>query len=264
MTAMSRPRDAAFDACFSADVEQDCPPYLDTCRGMAEGMPRLLDLLDEVRVQGTFFVTGEMARRFPEIMQRLVRAGHELASHGDQHLDFTILSPEAAEKDLVDSLRTLRQFAPVTSFRAPYLRFPYAYLPLLVAHGLHVDSSVARYKRGANHEPERTVSGLTRIAASATSSVLRLPAWLRSPWLGSLQRPLVIFVHPWEAVDFRRSSLRWDCRFRTGEVAVELWRTALEELKSSGARFRLIRDLAPEATRVTEGADVPQATARTA
>jgi hypothetical protein len=34
-------------ASFTVDVEQDCPPYLSTCRGMTEGMARLLDMLAE-------------------------------------------------------------------------------------------------------------------------------------------------------------------------------------------------------------------------
>lgn len=228
-----------FPACFTADVEQDCPPYLDTHRGMTEGMPRLLDLLaePEVNVRGTFFVTGEMARRFPEIVARLVADGHELGCHGDLHRDFTTLDRATADAELRASLATLRAFAPVVSFRAPYLRFPAEYLSLLVAHGLRIDSSLARYKFGANHRAENGAAGLARIAASATSSVLRLPAAVRDPWLASLAHPLVIFVHPWEAVDLRATRLRWDCRFRTGTTAIAAWRATLRRLQERGAQF---------------------------
>ena len=233
-----------YPACFSADVEQDCPPYLDTCRGMEEGMPRLLDLLGEVGVHGTFFTTGEMARRFPSVMQRLVVEGHELACHGDLHRDFTTLNRAEASAELGAAVKTLRTFGPLVSFRAPYLRFPAEYLPLLVEHGLRIDSSVARYKFGANHRPGPAVAGLVRMPASATSSVLRLPAMLRTPWLESLARPLMLFVHPWEAVDFRKSRLRLDCRFRTGEPALQAWRDALMTLKNHGASFARLDHLA--------------------
>jgi peptidoglycan-N-acetylglucosamine deacetylase len=225
-------------ACFSADVEQDCPPYLDTTRGMSEGMPKLLDLLAELEVPGTFFTTGEMARRFPAIIRRVVDEGHELACHGDLHRDFTTLTREEAAGELRESTRTLRTFGPVVSFRAPYLRFPSTYLPLLVEHGLTIDSSVARYKFGADQRIGETVTGLTRVPASATSSVLRLPSLIRTPWLRALQQPLMLFVHPWEAVDFRNSTLRADCRFRTGEVGIRAWREVLLGLKKSGARFQ--------------------------
>ncbi|HVS51210.1 MAG TPA: polysaccharide deacetylase family protein [Opitutaceae bacterium] len=228
-----------FPACFTADVEQDCPPYLATHRGMTEGLPRLLDLLaePEVNVRGTFFVTGEMARRFPEIIARLVAEGHELGCHGDLHRDFATLDRAAADAELRAALATLRAFAPVVSFRAPYLRFPAEHLPLLVAHGLRIDSSLARYKFGANHRAENGAAGLTRVAASATSSVLRLPALVREPWLASLARPLMLFVHPWEAVDWRATRLRWDCRFRTGAPAIAAWRAVLRRTQEQGARF---------------------------
>ena len=230
-----------FAASFTVDVEQDCPPYRDTVRGMTEGMPALLDLLQRMQVRGTFFTTGEMARRFPEIIRRLVDAGHELGCHGDLHRDFTLLDRAAAGAELEHSLATLRQFAPVTSFRAPYLRFPAAYVDLLPEHGLTLDSSLARYKHGPDHH-DGGHPGLRRIPASVTSSVLRLPRWLRRPWLVRLPRPVVLFVHPWEACDFRRSSLRWDCRFRTGEAALRLWAASVLDLRSAGAVFAPLRE----------------------
>lgn len=233
-----------FPACFTADVEQDCPPFLATCRGMEEGMPRLLDLLGEVGVHGTFFTTGEMARKFPAVMQRLVAEGHELACHGDLHRDFTTLNRTEASTELRAAVASLRTFAPVVSFRAPYLRFPGEYLPLLVEHGLRIDSSVARYKFGPHHRPAPAVAGLVRVPASVTSSVLRLPAAIRTPWLGALARPLMLFVHPWEAVDFRHSSLRLDCRFRTGAAALRAWREVLVELRNRGANFMRLDNLA--------------------
>lgn len=228
---------ADFRASFTVDVEPDCPPYLPSCHGMVEGLPALLSLLADIDVRATFFTTGEMARRFPDIVARIVSDGHELGCHGDWHRDFTTLIRAEADAELRDSLATLRIFAPVVSFRAPYLRFPASYLPLLVAHGLQVDSSAARYKRGPNHRNDPAVAGLRRIPASVTSSVLRLPRLVRACWLRWLSRPLVLFVHPWEAVDFRRSALRWDCRFRTGATALRLWREGLLDLQSRGARF---------------------------
>ena len=234
---------AAFAANFSADVEQDCPPYLATTRGMTEGLPRLLDLLGELGVRGTFFTTGEMARRFPAVIQRLVGEGHELGCHGDLHRDFSTLTEAEADAELGAALASLRQFGPVISFRAPYLRFPAAYLPRLVAHGVRIDSSIARYKFGPNHrlQPE---PGLVRVPVSATSSVLRLPGWIRRPWLGRRPAPLLIFVHPWEAVDFRHTALRLDCRFRTGEPALAAWRQTLMQLKEAGARFQRLDEFA--------------------
>ncbi|MEY2882160.1 MAG: hypothetical protein RLZZ15_4540 [Verrucomicrobiota bacterium] len=246
---MNTPR--GFPANFSADVEQDCPPYLATTRGMTEGLPRLLDLLGELRVPGTFFTTGEMARRFPTTIGRIVAEGHELACHGDLHRDFATFDRAAADAELRAALVALRAFAPVVSFRAPYLRLPAAHLPLLPAHGLRIDSSRARYKFGPQHRAGAPVPGLARVPVSATSSVLRLPAAIRGPWLRALRAPLVIFVHPWEAVDFRRSALRLDCRFRTGAAAVAAWRATLVAACAAGARFVRLDELGGNAATVT-------------
>jgi hypothetical protein len=77
-----------------------------------------------------------------------------------------------------------------------------------------------------------------------TSSVLRLPAIVRDPWLARLSDPVVLFVHPWEFVDLTRERLRWDCRFRTGDVALRCLREVIASFRRRGARFLTIRELA--------------------
>jgi len=205
------------DVCLTVDMEPDCPPYLDTWRGMDEGAPLLLDLLAREGVKTTCFVTGDAALHSPEVTRRLVAEGHELGSHGMTHRPFPALNHAEARVEIEESARVLRSFGPVTSFRAPNLRFPAAYLFLLEEAGFSLDSSQARYK-ARRHAPEGPTR-LTRVPVSVTSSVLRLPAWLRDAWLTRLPSPVVLFCHPWEFVDFRQSSLRLDCRFRTGPQA---------------------------------------------
>jgi len=225
-------------ASFSVDVEQDCPPYRSTFRGIEEGMPKLLALLAARGIRGTFFTTGEVARKFPDAIRAVVTAGHELGCHGDWHRDFTTLTPEEARRELRDASATLRAFGPVTSFRAPYLRFPQAGLPWLVEHGYTLDSSQARYKGGPHHRADAPVPpGLRRVPASTTSSVLRLPRWLRQPVLDALASPVVLFVHPWEFVDFRGSDLRLDCRFRTGQPALDCVGAVLDRYLARGYDF---------------------------
>jgi polysaccharide deacetylase family protein (PEP-CTERM system associated) len=46
---------------------------------------RILDLFGERQVSGTFFVLGWIAERHPGLVHRIVREGHELASHGYDH-----------------------------------------------------------------------------------------------------------------------------------------------------------------------------------
>jgi len=225
------------------DVEPDCPPYLATqYRGVIEGLPRILDSLDDMGVSTTCFCTGEVAQRFPHRVTDILRRGHELGSHGHAHRPFDTLSESEAREDLARSTLVLRAFgAPVTSFRAPNLRFPDRYLPLLEAHGFLVDSSQAKYKRA--YYASRAATSLSRIPASITSSALRLPRLVRDSWLAALSSPVVLFVHPWEFVDLTRERLRLDCRFRTGEPALRAVREVVEFFRTRGAAFVRMNEL---------------------
>jgi peptidoglycan-N-acetylglucosamine deacetylase len=227
--------------CLTVDVERDCPPFLHTFRGMEQGMAPLLALLEQEGVPGTFFVTGEVATRYPTVVQEIVSRGHELGSHGLTHSNFTLLDPDRAREDIQASLDILRQFAPVQSFRAPHLMFPDRFLRLLEESNLVTDSSLARYKASCYRRAWPTT--IKRIPVSMTSSVLRLPRWIRDPWLTSLSNPVVLFVHPWEFVDLRRERLRPDCRFRTGPEALACLRSTLRLFRRKNARFMRIGDL---------------------
>lgn len=228
---------------ITVDFEPDCPPYLSsTFRGIEEGAPALLRLFAETGVRATYFTTGEVAERFPDSARALVDAGHELGCHGVTHSAFDTLDESTARWEIESSAARLREIGEVTSFRAPYLRFPEPYVRLLEDAGFALDSSLAKYKR--SYRAPRQPTTLRRIPASMTSSVLRLPALVRDPWLLSLADPVVLFVHPWEFVDLTRETLRYDCRFRTGEVALRCLREVIQLFQSRGATFHTMRDLA--------------------
>jgi peptidoglycan/xylan/chitin deacetylase (PgdA/CDA1 family) len=240
--ASPRQQRAPLRVALTVDFEPDCPPYLSsTFRGIEQGAPRLLQLLAESGVRATYFTTGEVAERFPAAVRALVDAGHELGCHGVTHTAFDTLDEHSARWEIVESARRLRDMATVTSFRAPYLRFPEPYVRLLEEADFLLDSSLAKYKR-SYHAP-RLPTTLTRIPASMTSSVLRLPAAVRDPWLAMLSDPVVLFVHPWEFVDLTKEKLRYDCRFRTGQVALDCLRDVIASFAARGAVFLPMREL---------------------
>ncbi|MCZ8313849.1 polysaccharide deacetylase family protein [Phreatobacter sp.] len=226
---------------LTVDMEPDCPPFLWTWRGVTEGAPRLIDLFRDEQVPVTWFTTGETARLHPGSVTAIVDAGHELACHGVTHQRFDWMSKDSARWEIQDSTQRLRDFGEITSFRAPYLRFPGHYLDLLADEGFHLDSSQARYKKDV--PGEENAPGLVRIPASITSSALRIPKLLREYFLGRLPDPVVLFVHPWEFVDFRQSNLRYDCRFRTGQPALDALGSVIRYFKGRGATFTTMRDL---------------------
>lgn len=59
-----------------------------------EHTPTLLDLLARHNLTATFFVIGELAARYPEIVKRIVAEGHELANHTWTHTEPSQTPPQ--------------------------------------------------------------------------------------------------------------------------------------------------------------------------
>ena len=241
------------DLCITVDLEHDCPPFLTTYRGVTEGMPRLLDLLARENAPATFFCTGDVARKHPEIVRRLVAEGHELGCHGDTHTRFGGMDRAQATKELVDARATLDPFAKVTSFRAPNLDFPNEFVPLLAEQGFTLDSSQGRHKPGSFFITPHVNTGVARVPATMAPSALRLPAPVRNLLLARMRDPVVFFFHPWEFVDMTRAPIPRDCRFRTGDPALESLRDVMTWFRKRGATLRRMRDL-PAAAGATQKA----------
>jgi len=230
------------DLCLTVDLEPDCPPYLSGWTGVELGMPEVLNLFARNDVLATVFATGESAERYPDLIRRIVDAGHELGCHGHSHRSFSELGPDEAERDITRSAELLRGFAPVTSFRAPYLDFPERYVPLLETHGFTIDASRGRYKP-AYWFRKQAVSTVRRISASTTSSVLRTPPALRDLLFRLMRPPVVLFVHPWEFVDQSGAPIPWDCRFGTGSPALASLSSTIAFFARRGHRFVRMTDL---------------------
>lgn len=229
--------------CLTIDVEHDCPPFLQTYDGIEQGMPSLLELLANEGIATTLFTTGDVARKYPHAVESWVGAGHELGCHGDTHRRFDRMSLEESRQELNSATTTLRSLTPeVRAFRAPNLMFPPACLPLLSEFGYQLDSSQGKHKL-AYYTQSSPATSLQRVPASAPSSVLRLPAALRNPIYSGFRDPVVLIVHPWEFVDWRASMLRWDCRFRTGDKALDCLRTTIAYFRKRGGEFLRMCDL---------------------
>lgn len=109
---------------------------------LAIGYPRLLGLLDELDLKGTFFIEGWNGLHHPDRVQELAARGHEVGLHGWVHEKFGALDKARAEQLLHDGTAALTRIGihPI-GFRAPGgVRGPHAaaILPFL---GYRYDSS---------------------------------------------------------------------------------------------------------------------------
>jgi peptidoglycan/xylan/chitin deacetylase (PgdA/CDA1 family) len=108
------------------------------------GVPRILDLLDEYRIEATFFTPSWTAQTYPKETKEIARRGHEVATHGFLHENFSELSNEQELKIHQDSIRIIEELTgkrPV-GFRAPYWEWSTRTLAYLQQCGFGYDSSL--------------------------------------------------------------------------------------------------------------------------
>lgn len=72
--------------------------------------PLLLDLLEKRGVKATFFVIGEKAAAYPELIQRIIQKGHPLGNHSFRHSTRIFFQKVAAVvKDIEATQRVLKK-----------------------------------------------------------------------------------------------------------------------------------------------------------
>jgi polysaccharide deacetylase family protein (PEP-CTERM system associated) len=108
---------------------------------------RILTLLREFNVRGTFFILTWNALRHPDLVAEIADAGHEIATHGHAHRLVYEQGRELYKEDLEQSLEILRAVpgVDVLGYRAPSFsvtaKSMWA-LDVMIEAGLRYDSSV--------------------------------------------------------------------------------------------------------------------------
>jgi len=84
--------------------------------------PKILDVLRDKKVSGTFFVIGDSANRYPNIVKREYAEGHEIGNHTFTHPPFETISRAEIKWQLNLTERLLESTLGVKSilFRPPY------------------------------------------------------------------------------------------------------------------------------------------------
>jgi len=107
--------------------------------GPNQNTPAVLDALKALNVKATFFIVGNMARRYPDILARIAAEGHLLANHSATH---PLLGRryDRNPQMLVNQLRSVHdEIAPLMKptdkfyFRAPYGSWRSAHADILNA-----------------------------------------------------------------------------------------------------------------------------------
>jgi polysaccharide deacetylase family protein (PEP-CTERM system associated) len=190
---------------------------------------RLLDLLDSFahEVKATFFILGQVAEKFPRLVLRIKDRGHEIASHGYNHLLNNQMEFEALQQDLHKSKVLLEDISgqPVLGYRAPCFSISDDILKAIQDAGYKYDSSYNSFERHGRYGTI-TINGQARrgIALHVMEGFFELPisnldVWGQTlPWGGGgyfriiplklfragvrrllkREKAYILYLHPWE------------------------------------------------------------------
>ena len=178
------------------------------------GTNHILDILEKHKVKATFFSTVVFAQNAPDIIKRIIRSGHELASHSYYHSSFKL-------EHLATSKKALQEISgqEIAGFRMPRMK-PVDENELSKAGYLY-NSSInptwlpGRYNNLAEPRTRFKEAGIWQIPSSVSP-------WVRFPlfWLSFHNLPLNIYTwlaqktykkdgylniyfHPWEFTDLK-------------------------------------------------------------
>ncbi len=83
---------------------------------------QLLDGLQKRGVHATFFVTGQAAESYPEIIKRMQEEGHLIGNHTYSHIQLNSSNRETFKKELVQTNEIIEK---ITGQEVQYVRPPY-------------------------------------------------------------------------------------------------------------------------------------------
>ncbi len=188
---------------------------------------RLLVQFSDHGIHGTFFTLGWIAEHYPQLIKRIVEAGHELASHGYEHIRVDQQSPQAFRLDARKTKHLLEDLGGVRvqGYRAASFsigeKTPWAF-EILSEEGYAYSSSVYPIRHDLYgmptaprfaHKPDAhsdileipitTVSLLNRNFPCGGGGYFRLLPYGVSRWaMRRVNRldgqPCVFYCHPWE------------------------------------------------------------------
>ncbi|HUN81002.1 MAG TPA: polysaccharide deacetylase family protein [Phycisphaerae bacterium] len=196
-------------------------------RKVVENTTRLLDHFAQRKILGTFYILGEVAQAFPDLIRKIAAPGHELGVHGFYHRQVFKLDAESFRKEVADAKALIEDISgrQVLGHRAPAFsimpKTEWA-LEVLAEAGFRYDSSIFPIKgrrygwpgfRTDIHEitfpsgrkiieaPLSTVQMLGRRWPACGGGYIRHFPKFVSRWAMrrvARERPAILYMHPYE------------------------------------------------------------------
>lgn len=220
---------------------------------------RILELFARHGATGTFFVLGWVAKKFPQLVREIAKAGHEIGSHGYKHRRLHLQTPDELRHDIRETAAVLTDQLqqPIRCYRAPSFSIVKSTMwafDILGEEGILLDSSIfpvrhdlygfpdaerfaSWYVSKGGHRifefPPSTIRYANQSIGVGGGGYLRLTPYGITHWalrhINKVQRePAMVYFHPWE-IDpeqprikaGRRSMLRHYTNLSTMEGKIE-------------------------------------------
>jgi polysaccharide deacetylase family protein (PEP-CTERM system associated) len=121
--------DNLYTSAFTVDVEDGISIAMRDAFGVTSPQTdrvvrltsKILALLADNETKATFFVLGQVADKFPELIKQIASEGHELGVHGYNHLQFFRMTPDQAYQELDSAKKLIEDISAteVLGHRAP-------------------------------------------------------------------------------------------------------------------------------------------------
>ena len=193
-----------------------------------QNLEKVLSILDDYKVKATFFVLGWIAERHPVLIRTIFNEGHEVASHGYDHIMINHHSKESFKEDIKKTKHILEDITgcKVKGYRAPTFSINNSSiwaLNILSESGHVYDSSIFPIKHdrygmphakrfphiiemngcGIKEFPPSTIRIFDWNFPIAGGGYLRLFPLKLIEWgikrINDIEKqPAIIYMHPWE------------------------------------------------------------------
>jgi len=220
-----------------------------------KGLTAILDLLKKHQMHATFFSTVVFAQQVPDLINRLIEEGHELASHTYYHSDFENehlkRSKEALEQQFVVTVEGLRMPRMLEVSAEEVKKAGYRY-------NSSVNPTFLPGRYNKLHVPKRffNENGLWQIPAAVSwfrfplfwLSFHNLPLWLYRFLLKRSVKSIgyaALYFHPWEFTDLHQKEFNFPAYVmrNSGEKMIARFDSLLTFIKQQGWKTGLYKEM---------------------
>lgn len=182
--------------------------------GAKVGVPKILEVLSDEELPATFFIPGWVIDNRTHVVEKIVKAGHEIAHHGYLHKWIDPKNPEMELEELEKGIESIQRVAGIApaGYRAPSGETSPNLIRLLTERGFIYDSTMLD-----DIEPYR------HVLEDGSYGVVELP------WHWST-----------DDVPFLVTSIKFHRPIFTNDHILSIWKAEFDEAYLSGGYFDLV------------------------